>query len=300
MQHDYAILDVFTQDRYAGNPLAVVFDADDFSTELCRKVAAEFNLSETVFVAKASKPAHSAAIRIFTPASELPFAGHPTVGAAIMIARSRWPEASEQSGIVVLEEKIGTVRVGVTLGGKRGDFAEFDIPKVPKPVDLDLDRDRVAASLGIEPKEIGFENHKMSAWSAGVPYAYIPVRDLDVLRRCKVDLAAFENTFAGSGHAYVYCRETFSQRNDFHARMFAPPLGVLEDPATGSAAAGFSAVLMQFDQPPAGEHRYAIEQGHIMGRPSIIDVELVIEGGRMHTVRIGGSAVVVATGSLTI
>lgn len=300
MDHQYAILDVFTEERFSGNPLAVVFDTGPFPRELCQRIASEFGLSETVFVGEPKNPAHAAAIRIFTPVCELPFAGHPTVGTALLLARRRWPDAGPRDGLIVLEQAIGPVRVGVSLAGARGDFAEFDIPKPPVPVAVAADREAIATTIGLQPREIGFENHKPCGFSAGVDYVFIPVRDMDALRRCRVNRSRYDEAFGEDIQIYVYCRETVSQKNDFHARMFAPQIGIGEDPATGSAVAAFSAVIQTFDTPPAGTHSYRIEQGHIMGRPSIIHLEIGTEGGRLRAVRIGGNAVVLATGTITV
>lgn len=295
MTRAYNILDVFTDTPLTGNPLAVVHDCEGLDTEAMQAIAREFNLSETVFVLPPQNPAHTARVRIFTPGRELPFAGHPTVGTAIMLARRRWAEAEEIEGIVVLEEQVGPVRIGVVLRNGSA-FAEFDIPQKPKPIDGGLDTDLVAAALGLVPAEMCFENHRPSRWNAGVDFDFVPVRDLGVLRRCRVDMRAFAKAFP-SGSAYLYTRETISVDNDFHARMFAPGMGVSEDPATGAAAAAFAGVIMHFDQPPGGRHRFRIEQGHIMGRPSLINLELDVQGG-LHAVRIGGGAVVVAEGTL--
>src|SRR5262245_11067660 len=126
-------LDVFTDRRFSGNPLAVVSDADDLTTEQMQAISRELNLSETVFVLKAQNPAHSARVRIFTPESELTFAGHPTIGAAILLAQTRTPMVNgERDAIIVLEEAIGTVRVGVRLRDGQPPFAEFDAPKLPE------------------------------------------------------------------------------------------------------------------------------------------------------------------------
>jgi len=296
----YNVLDVFTETPLTGNPLAVVHDCDGLDGEAMQKIAREFNLSETVFVLPPDNPAHTAKVRIFTPGKELPFAGHPVVGTAIMLARLRWgsPEGGgEQDGIVVLECEIGIVRVGVVL--KNGSArAEFDIPKKPEPIATLIDGELAAAALGLVPSEIGFENHKPARWTAGVDFDFLPVRDLSVLKRCRLDRRVFSKAFA-SGSAYVYTRETFSNENDFHARMFAPGLGVEEDPATGSAVAAFAGVVRQFDQPRGGVHRYGIEQGHFMGRPSLVELEIEIQGD-IHAVRIGGGAVVVSEGMLDL
>jgi trans-2,3-dihydro-3-hydroxyanthranilate isomerase len=296
----YHVLDVFTDQPLSGNPLAVVHDCEGLDGEAMQQIAREFNLSETVFVLPPDNPAHSAKVRIFTPSAELPFAGHPTVGTATMLARLRWgaPEgAEERDGIIVLEEKIGTVRVGVVL--KNGtSFAEFDIPKRPAPLDTLIDTELAAAALGLVPSEMGFENHKPTRWSAGVDFDFVPVRDISVLKRCRIDRRVFDKAFQ-SKSAYVYTRETFSNENDFHTRMFAPSIGVEEDPATGSAAAAFAGVIRQFDQPPGGVHRYRIEQGHLMGRPSLISLEIDVQGD-IHAVRIGGGAVIVSEGLIDV
>ncbi len=292
MPRSYHVLDVFTDRPLAGNPLAVIHDCDGLDTERMQAIAGEFNLSETVFLLPPDHPVHSAKARIFTPSRELPFAGHPSIGAAILLATLR----GTGDGIIVLEEEIGAIRVGVSFGEARA-FAEFDIPRMPERLDDPVDPELAAAALGLLPSEIGFENHKPSLWTVGVTFPFVPVRDLSVLRKCKVERRAFGEAFGDA--VYVYCRETLSRDNDLHARMFAPGLGVDEDPATGSAAAALAGVLMTYDQPTAGTHRWKVEQGHIMGRPSVVEIELVIEGG-LQIVRIGGSAVIVAEGELHV
>ena len=297
----YAVLDVFTGEALAGNPLAVVLDADQLPDEALQKIAAEFNLSETIFVFPAEHDHHSARVRIFTPALELPFAGHPTVGCAILLGLNRLTGEGERDGIIVLEEGIGPVRVGVKLTDDRS-FAEFDVPKSPIRHAHEYDTDLVSAALGLTPREIGFENHKPSrfGFEGGPEFDFVPVRDLSVQRRIEVDSRLFDDVFGDTGHAYVYCRDTISVDSAFHARSFAPGAGVAEDPATGSAVAAFAGVIQLYDQPVAGEHEYQIEQGDIMGRPSRIKLELALDAGRIENVRIGGEAVVVARGPLEI
>ncbi len=298
MPRRYHVLDVFTDRAMSGNPLAVVTEAEGLDTAAMQAIAAEFNLSETVFVLPPERPAHTAKLRIFTPKKEIPFAGHPTVGTAILLARRNWGEGGgEREGIVAVEEEIGSIRAGVVLRDGHA-YAEFDIPQMPKNLDPAPDRELAAAALGLFPSEIGFENHKPCRFHAGNGFAFVPVRNLEVLRRVKLERRTFDKAFPDGG-AYVYCRETMSNENDFHARMFAPAMGIVEDPATGSAAAAFAGVIMEFDEPTGGHHRYRIEQGHIMGRPSLVEVELEIEGD-LHAVRIGGSAVIVAEGQLLV
>lgn len=299
MELDFHTLDVFTTERFGGNPLAVVTNGQALSSAVMQQVAREFNLSETVFVLPPANPAHSARIRIFTPQRELPFAGHPTVGAAILIAELNGrlgPAPSE--ALVMLEETIGSVRVGVRRKPGEPVYAEFDAPKLPEPLASPPPADRLAAALGLAPSEIGFENHKPSRYSAGVAYTFVPVRNIESIARAGLHHGYWEEAFGQGGGAYLYCRETLSTGSAFHARMFVPDVG--EDPATGSAAAAFAAVVFRFDALTEGEHVMRIEQGHEMGRPSLIIMEAVVRANALKAVRIGGYAVRVARGTMTI
>jgi trans-2,3-dihydro-3-hydroxyanthranilate isomerase len=261
-------------------------------------LAREFNLSETVFVLPPDDPKHRNRIRIFTPDYEMPFAGHPTVGSAIALAEL----AGETTGIFVLEENIGPVRCAVSKHD-RATFAEFDLAKLPQRLELAADPDMIGAALGLGPHEIGFENHRVSFWSAGVPYVTIPVSGLEAAAKVRLDNQAWselaprksEWAFASP---YVYCRETVHHDSAFHVRMIVPGTPSYEDPATGSAAAAFAGAVMHFDGPTDGISQLWIEQGLEMGRPSRIRLELNVEGGELTSARIGGHAVKVAEGTL--
>jgi trans-2,3-dihydro-3-hydroxyanthranilate isomerase len=303
LAYRYAILDVFTDRPFAGNALAVLPEAAGLDDTAMQAIAAEFNLSETVFVFPPANPLHSAAVRIFTPRMELPFAGHPTVGTAVFLVSERMKDKGpgRHEAVVVLEEKVGPVRCGVFVTGGRSGHAMFDLPRKPESVSASLDREAIAAALGLTPSEIGFENHKPSAFSAGSPYVFVPVRDLDAMARATPRGEAFTATLGGVSHAmYLYCRETRVASRQFHARCFAPDSGIPEDPATGGAAAAFVGVIHRFDEPTAGSHHYAIEQGIEMGRPGLIQVEIDIAAGAIAAARVGGDAVIVAEGSLDV
>jgi len=299
----YYILDVFTQQQLAGNPLAVVCDADALDTDRMQAIAREFNLSETVFVMAAEHPAHSARVRIFTPKGELPFAGHPTVGAAILLSQLKFGAVdTEHDAIIVLEENIGPIRVGVRMIPGAADYAEFDAPRMPSDAGAPAPEDRLAAALGLATSEIGFENHHPSRFSAGMPFTFVPVEGIEAIRRAHVVHAHWEEAFRGDDMmaAFVYCRETLRHNAAFHARMFAPMGGVHEDPATGAAAAAFAGVINRFDRPADGMGRYEIEQGFEMGRPSEIVLEAEISGREVTGLRIGGYAVRVMSGELIL
>lgn len=300
MSRRYAIYDVFTEEALTGNPLAVVHDAAGLDGVAMQAIAREFNLSETVFVLPAENPAHSARVRIFTPARELPFAGHPTVGAAIALAEDA-PEAGE-SRLMVLEEGIGPVRCALRLGAPA--YAEFDLPRLPDPVPFEAEKAAVAAAIGLDANEVGFENHQVSAWTAGNGFVFIPVDGLGAIAKASVDLAFWRDIApVDNGHAaamFVYCRETVRHDCAFHGRMFAPQMGVAEDPATGSAVAAFAGVIAHFDGLAEGPNAYLIEQGVEMGRPSQIRLEIDGRAGAIHAARIGGHAIRVAEGKLLV
>ena len=304
MQLKFYTLDVFTEARFGGNPLAVVMNADALPAGLMQDIARELNLSETVFVQKPTNPAASARVRIFTPAVELPFAGHPTIGTGILLAQLRVTDAStEQDALVVLEETIGAVRVGVRTRPGKAPHAEFDAPKLPEPAGDAPSSERLAGALGLTPSEIGFANHRPSQWSAGVPFTFVPVASMAAIGRAEIVSTHWAAAFGGSraGKVYLYTRDTVHTTSSFHARMFGPGAGVAEDPATGSAAAAFAGVVNAFDQLPAGTHKRNIEQGFEMNRPSLIALSFEVAAkGKLETVRIGGSAVRVSEGHIEI
>jgi trans-2,3-dihydro-3-hydroxyanthranilate isomerase len=303
MYLDYHVLDVFTEARFGGNPLAVVLAADGLDGAQMQTIAREFNLSETVFVLKPDHQAHTARVRIFTPVAELPFAGHPVVGTAVLLGEmknSSLPVPSD--ALVVLEAPVGIVRVGVRIRESTPTFAEFDAPKLPTESGPVPPVDGLAAALSLIPPEIGFENHRPTKFSAGNSFVFVPVASLDAMAKARVVANHWDSVLKGQGlaGAFLYCRQTVHTTSSFHARAFAPDFGVPEDPATGSAAVGLAGVIHRFDALPDGLHKRTIEQGYEMGRPSLISLSLQVEHGRLDTVRIGGHAVRVAEGKIEV
>ena len=293
MKRRYFTLDVFTDRRFAGNPLAVVLEADGLDTEAMQAVANEFNLAETVFVLPPEESKHRASCRIFTPKRELPFAGHPTVGAAVLLGVLDGGKAGE----FVLEEKVGAVHCRVRPAGQSGE-ASFVLPILPSEVTAPPANETIAAALGLAADEIGTGDLSSSCWSAGNPFLFVPLRSIDAVRRASPDLAAFRAlapTFPGM---FVFSRETAEKGHDFHARMFAPAMGIAEDPATGSAVAAFAGLLGRFGGYGDGEHRVAIEQGYEMGRPSLIRLGMTRVAGQFTAITVGGDAVIVAEGAI--
>ena len=302
MRRKYYVLDVFTEQALGGNPLAVVIDCAGLETEAMQKIAAEFNLSETIFVLPPRDPINTARLRIFTPLGELPFAGHPTVGGAVLIAELRAAALlSAQDLRVVLEENIGAIACTVSHRPGRARRAHFIIPKLPCQIGVPEDKSLLAAALSIDAADIGFDEHVPTVYSAGLPFTFVPVAGLATIARAKPRLDLFEIAFRSeAAAAYLYTRETVQEAHDFHARMFAPRLGLREDPATGSAAAGLAGAIMVFDKVKDGSHALVIEQGHEMGRPSFITLTLDVEGSALVEASIGGGAVIVAEGTLNL
>jgi trans-2,3-dihydro-3-hydroxyanthranilate isomerase len=296
MRRRFATLDVFTQSRFAGNPLAVVLEPAGLDTAAMQTIAREFNLSETVFVFPPADLARRAAIRIFTPARELPFAGHPTVGTAVLLGCMDGGGTRD----FVLGESAGPVPCHVSIDAKDRGHALFGIPKLPALDGKSGGREAVAAALGLSASDIGFDNFATAGWSAGVPFALVPLRGLEAIRRCKPDLADWDQAFGGVGSAsaFVFCKESVDAGSHFHARMFAPRMGVAEDPATGSAVAAFAGLLAASGAYGDCEHALRIEQGYEMGRPSQIELTLTMVAGKLTAATIAGDAIIVSEGTI--
>jgi trans-2,3-dihydro-3-hydroxyanthranilate isomerase len=289
MRRRFATLDVFTDRRFAGNPLAVVLEPEGLDADAMQAIAREFNHPETVFVFAPADPAHRARLRIFTPARELPFAGHPTVGTAVLLGvRDRAAAGSE----LVLEEGLGAVRCTLESVSGTGGWARFAIPQLPREVGPPADTAAIAAALSLSPSDI---DGPPARGSAGIPFTFVPVGGLAAMARCRPDPAQFDAAFP-DGAVYVFCSETAEAGHQFHARMFAPSMGIREDPATGSAAAAFAGLVAS--RWGDGNHTIAIEQGYEMGRPSLIRVAAVVSGGRLRSASIGGDAVLVTEGTI--
>ena len=298
MRRRFATLDVFTTRRFAGNPLAVVLDAEGLDGDAMQTITREFNLSETVFVLPPEDGRHRAKLRIFTPGRELPFAGHPTVGTAVLLGLDGQNGADAQA--FGLEEGVGIVTCIVERRGEGTGYARFRLPRLPEAMEGEPAVADVAWALGLDPSEIGFDRHMPSRHSAGNAFDFVPVATREAVARARPSADAFAKALGADGPGvFVYTRETSEAGHQFHARMFgSPKTGIPEDPATGSAAAAFAGVLMQFEPLGDGTHSFVIEQGYEMGRPSQIDLQIVIEGGALTAAEIGGGAILVSEGEI--
>ena len=295
MPRRFVTMDVFTSKRLTGNPLGIVLDCDGLDPATMQAIAREFNLPETVFVFPPADAGSRARLRIFTPGREIQFAGHPTVGTAVLLGLLDGKAAE-----MVLEEAVGPVRCEVErVDGERGR-AKFDVPQEPRQLALIEDAADMAAALTLTLDDLGCGGFAPATWSAGNAITFLPVRGLDAVRRARIDSARWEQGFPANERpiAYVFCNETVDKDHHFHARMFSPAFGVPEDPATGSAVAAFAGMLAKDGGLADGEHHFAIEQGYEMGRQSVMHLDLTIREGKLTTAVVGGDAVRVLQGTI--
>lgn len=286
--------DVFTTTAFAGNPLAIVLEADALSPTQMQVIAREFNLSETIFVQRPRDPAHTARVRIFFPTAEIPFAGHPTIGCAIHLACAAHP-AGDFIADLVLEEEAGLVPVRVTRQGDMTE-AEFTAPVLPYRVQVTPDPALVAAALGLSPAEIA---SSPAVWQGGPAFLYVPLASLDALARARPMEPQWSQLMAGAGvdSAYLY---TQGADCDFRARMFSPTAGIPEDPATGSATAILAAQLEATGLLSPGTQSFRLRQGVEMGRPSDLTLTIDRDAAGIAAIRIRGAAVPVAEGRIRV
>lgn len=292
----FRTLDVFTDERFRGNPLAVVLDAGSLDPVRLQQIAAEFNLSETVFVTGIDAAAGRARVRIFTPRAELPFAGHPTIGTALLLAREGLGLRTATGLGLVLEEALGDVSVEIGLDQGRPARARFTAPGTAA-IGAALDPGLVAPAFGLPAASLAGSAPRSAGF--GVPFLMLEVASLEALASAaSVDLPA-PLLDAGLRHgAYLFTRDTGD--GTIRARLFAPLLGIAEDPATGAAAAGLAALLATLDPAADLAGAWRIVQGVEMGRRSVIDVTAEKRGGRVERVTVAGGAVEVSAGHVTV
>jgi len=301
MKLPFLTFDVFTDRAFGGNQLGVFPDAAHLPTALLQRIAGEMNIAETVFLGPPTSPDAAARVRIFTPRVELPFAGHPTVGTAIYLA-GRSGSPSSEVVTLVLEEGVGPVPVEVRFEHGRPSFARFTTAILPEHRPAPHGREDLAALVGVAPEDLDVAGLTPELVSCGLPYYIVPLRSLDAVRRATLDLGRWRRTLEGAWahHVYVFTLEAEGTGVDVHVRMFAPGSGVAEDPATGSAAAALGGYLAAADGRVSGRLAWTVEQGLEIGRPSLLHVEADREDGETTAVRVGGRAVAVSEGVMTV
>ena len=293
MSRRFYIVDVFAERPYAGNPLAVVVGAADLSPETMQQVALETNYSETTFVTSAPEVDGGYRVRIFTPAREIAFAGHPILGTAWVVRHHIAPAVP---GPVRLNLAVGPVPVNFESSPDRGEVVWFLAPPVslgptcaPEPI---------AAALGVSPEDIESRT-PVQQISAGTSLMIVPLRSLEALRRSKLNLEAFAS-LAAAGFpplVYIFCRQTHHSENDLCARFFFEAHGVREDPATGNAAAFLGAYLLEHRFFPGSDLSLRIEQGYEIRRPSLVMLRARMADGS-RDVSVGGHVIPTVQGEL--
>jgi trans-2,3-dihydro-3-hydroxyanthranilate isomerase len=302
MNARYYTCDVFTDRRFGGNQLAVFPDAGEIAPELMAPIAREFNYSETTFVLPPDDPSHTAKVRIFTPGGELQFAGHPTVGTAHVLATIGAIKLTGDETHIVLEEGVGPVPVTIRSTDGRPEFAALSVAQLPQVGPPPPAARALAAALSLSPEDILGTGRDPETISCGTAFLFVPVRDRDAVRRARVKLDLFEETLRGyvTEKVMVFATEAEHPGHDVRARMFAPGIGVPEDPATGSACVGLGGYLAARDVRRDGTLRWIVEQGFEMGRPSILEVEADKQAGEITAVRVGGRTVMVCEGTMRL
>lgn len=295
----YHLVDVFTDQRFGGNPLAVFTNGRGLSTETMQAIAKELNLSETTFVLPPDNPANDWRVRIFTPAAEMPMAGHPTVGTSFVLAREHLVNVSEQQPVIRLEENVGLIPVTFTFEDGQPVMATMQ-QLAPEFGPVFEDRDMIAALLSLDPSAL--EDGPLQVVSCGAPFFLVPLRTIDAVRNIRLRIDIWERALMNfaSSKVFVFTRQTDYPGSTVHSRMFAPSLGIREDPATGAASGPLGCYLVKYGWVKDNPAQIISEQGVEMGRPSFIHIRIEQTGGAITGVFVGGQCVYVGDGQIEI
>lgn len=294
----YKLVDVFTNRAFGGNPLAVFADAGVLPVELMQSLAKELNLSETTFVTPARAEHDDFRVRIFTPAAELPMAGHPTVGTAYVLACEGMIETSENATRVNFEEGVGTIPVTLNFKDGLPDWIEMQQPQ-PTFGTRVADIDAVAEMLSLEPEAITTTGLPVEVVSCGVPFLYVPVNSLESIRKIRFRLDVWERELGDTipPQVFVFTQEVETPGSRVHSRMFAPAFGIAEDPATGGASGPLGCYLVRHEVlQSAPRVEFISEQGFEMNRPSFIKIGIEQEQGEITRVTVSGQCRLMGAG----
>ena len=308
MEYQFYTADVFTDQTFGGNPLAVFPQAEGLSSLQMQKIAAEINYSETVFVLPPETTEGTKRLRIFTPKAELPFAGHPTVGTAYILAYIGDIVLDKAEVTIIFEEGVGPVPVKILSEAGKPTYTELTAAQLPEFVPTAPDIEDLAEMLSLDPEDFLTGDYSPQAVSCGLPFLFVPLKSQEALARAKLQRDRWESLLANywANCVYLFTFETSansifvrSQSAAVRSRMFAPSLGIEEDPATGSAAAALGGYLGIRDQRD-GILQWQIEQGIEMGRPSSLTVQTFKKEGLIQKIYVGGSSVMVIQGVMKI
>lgn len=301
MELHYHLLDVFTRVPFGGNQLAVFPAAPPLEPAIMQRIARELNLSETVFVLPPSSSRATHRMRIFTPGMELPFAGHPTIGTASLLASLQHTSGGE-SATFVLEQGAGPVPVRATLQAGGVWEARMTAPRIPEVIGAAPPNEALAAMLGLSAGDILTGTHGPVCLSAGVGFTFIPLASVDALTRARLDVSLWHPLLAETAAPHVYCFAAEPEHGPMalRARMFAPAMGIEEDPATGGAAVALAGYVARHHTGTEPNLAWRISQGKEVGRPSELLLEVDRAADRIVEVRVGGTSVLMGEGTLRI
>jgi trans-2,3-dihydro-3-hydroxyanthranilate isomerase len=301
MQLDFITVDVFTDQRFGGNPLAVVLNGSQLTTHQMQSIAGEFNLAETAFVLPPKDSLHTAEVRIFTPRAELPFAGHPNIGTAFVLAKLGTAYGKIVSDpLVLFEEKAGLVTLNLIRDGTSVVGARLAAPQ-PLVRGENIDFDIVAMACSISVNDIETTNHPPCIVSCGNPLVFAELKTRSSLASARPRSEIFSEHLRADRVTGIllYARDK-EGKVDFQARMFAPLYGIPEDPATGSGNVALTGLLASLRSEPDLTLQIRIAQGIDMGRPSLLEASAEKQNGRVVGMWIGGKCVAMMRGSLEL
>lgn len=299
----YYKADVFADEPFGGNPVAVIPDAGDLTDREFQQIAREMNLSETVFVVPPTDPAAVAKLRIFTPTQEIPFAGHPVIGTFFVLSMLEKFPLQEPATRFLFECNIGLfpVELLVSKGQVEQVIMSQPTPQFLGVVDGIQDLYEISQALGLNKTNITDTRLPIEIVSTGLPVAIVPVRSLTAVKAIHVDLTGTKTVCdrLGVNGIMVFTHMTVEDWANVHTRMFAAPIGIIEDPATGSASGALGAYLVKngvVDVGPTTE--IYMEQGYEIDRPSKILVQVFSDDDMIQKIKVGGQSVLVAEGKL--
>ncbi len=301
MRLQFQTVDVFTAERFSGNPLAVVLNAEGLSTEQMQAIAAEFNLAETTFVLPPKDAANTAHVRIFTPRGEMPFAGHPNVGTAFVLARAGIVYGKAISGEhVTFEEKAGLVPIALLKDGATVVGARLASPQ-PLTVGAEIAVELIGSACGLAVDDVETANHRPCIASCGAAFILAELKTRKALASTSPRSDVFRDQVSKHPATSILLYTQVDEDNiDLRARMFAPQHGIPEDPATGSANVALIGLLAKLRPEPELQLSKRIAQGVEMGRPSLLHAEAEKRGGLVTATYIGGRCVPVMSGIIDL
>jgi len=298
LEYSFYVVDVFTDKIFEGNQLAVFPSSEGINDKQMQKIAREFNYSETVFITSTGEK-HSRNVRIFTPNSEVDFAGHPNIGAAMLLARIGEFSNKEQVKII-FNEKVGEIPITIIFHNSEPQKAELSTAKLPEEGEVPS-LEKIAKSISLERSDI-ISSRGPASFSCGLPFLFIPIISKEKLKQASINHEEWKKNISKTWapQLYLFTIKTEFDESDFHARMFAPSLGISEDPATGSAVAALAGYISKYIQKNDGEFSFVVEQGFEVDRPSIIEMSFSQKNQKIESVKVKGSAVIFSEGKISL